>query len=91
MELILALLALSSLVALVVSAPLSRSAAWAAEAEADDRRAELEAAKQAKYREIADARLDYKLGKVSAADQEATERELQAQAVQILHELDELR
>jgi len=91
MELILALLALSSLVALVVSAPLSRSAAWAAEAEADDRRAELEAAKQAKYREIADARLDYKLGKVSAADQEATEHELQAQAVQILHELDELR
>ena len=91
MELILALLALSSLVALVVSAPLSRSAAWAAEAEADDRRAELEAAKQAKYREIADARLDYKLGKVSAADQEATERELQAQAVQILHELDDVR
>ena len=91
MELILALLALSSLVALVVSAPLSRSAAWAAEAEADDRRAELEAAKQAKYREIADARLDHGLGKVSAADYEATHRELQSQAVQILHELDDVR
>jgi hypothetical protein len=91
MELILALLALSSLVAMVVSAPLSRSAALEAEAEADGRRAELEAAKQAKYREIADARLDHKLGKVSAADHEATERELQSQAVQILHELDELR
>jgi|1186.fasta_scaffold659256_2 predicted outer membrane protein len=90
-ELVLALLALCCLVALVVSAPLSRGAALAAEAEADDRRAELEAAKQAKYREIADARLDFKLGKVSVADHEATERELQSQAVQILHDLDEVR
>jgi len=91
MEILLALLALSCLVALVVSAPLSRGAALAAEVEADDRRAELEAAKQAKYREIADARLDFKLGKVSVADHEATERELQSQAVQILHDLDEVR
>jgi hypothetical protein len=91
MELILALLALSSLVALVVSAPLSRGAVFAAEAETDGRRAELQAAKEAKYREIADARLDYKLGKVSVADHEVTERELQAQAVQILRDLDDLR
>ena len=87
-ELIFALIALLALVTLVVTAPLSAPAAAAAQAE--DRRAELEAAKQAKYREIRDAQLDYKLGKVSAADHEATERELQAQAVAILRELDEL-
>ena len=88
MELLLALTALLCLVALTVTAPLSRPAAAAAEA--DDSRAELEAAKDAKYREIRDARLDFRLGKVSAADHEATERELQAQAVAILKELDEL-
>jgi hypothetical protein len=89
MELLLALTALLALVALAVTAPLSRPAVAAAEAE--DRRAELEAAKDAKYREIRDARLDFRLGKVSAADHEATERELQAQAVAILTELDTLR
>ncbi|HEY3190506.1 MAG TPA: hypothetical protein VGJ70_23645 [Solirubrobacteraceae bacterium] len=89
MELYLALTALLCLVALAVTAPLTRPAAAAAEA--DDRRAELEAAKDAKYREIRDARLDFRLGKVSAADHEATERELQAQAVAILRELDDLR
>jgi hypothetical protein len=90
-EILLALLALSCLVALVVSAPLTRGAVIAAEAEVDARRAELEAAKEAKYREIADAQLDHKLGKVSAADYEATHRELQSQAVQILRDLDDLR
>ena len=89
MELLLALTALLCLVALTVTAPLTRPAV--ATADADDRRAELEAAKDAKYREIRDARLDFRLGKVSAADHEATERELQAQAVAILAELDDLR
>lgn len=87
-EFLLALIALLSLVALVVTAPLKASAT--AIAEADDRSAELEAAKEAKYREIRDARLDFKLGKVSAEDHEATERELQAQAVAILRELREV-
>jgi hypothetical protein len=87
-ELIFAMVALLALVALVVTAPLSAPAAAAAQA--DDRRAELEAAKQAKYREIRDAQLDFKLGKVSAADHDATERELQSQAVAILRELDEI-
>ena len=88
MELILALTALASIVTLVVTAPLGRAAS--AGALAEDRRAELEAAKQAKYREIRDAQLDFKLGKVSVADHDATERELQSQAVAILRELDEL-
>jgi L-cysteine desulfidase len=89
MTLALSLIALASLVAIVVSTPLGRTAA--AGAASDDRRAELEAAKEAKYREIRDARLDFKLGKVSAADHEATEGELQSQALAIVQELDELR
>jgi L-cysteine desulfidase len=87
MTLALAILALASLVALVVTAPLGRAAA--AGVAAEDQLAELEAAKEAKYREIRDARLDFKLGKVSVADHEVTERELQAQAVQIVHEIEE--
>jgi hypothetical protein len=81
----LAIVALASLVVLVVTAPLGRAAV--AGAEADDRVAELEAAKEAKYREIRDARLDFSLGKVSTADHEATERDLQSQAFAIVREL----
>jgi hypothetical protein len=87
MILALSIVALASLVALVVTAPLGRTAV--AGAAADDRRAELEAAKEAKYREIRDARLDYRLGKVSDADHEATVRELQAQAFAIVHKIEE--
>jgi hypothetical protein len=87
MTLALSIVALLSLVALVVTAPLGKTAA--AGMAAEDRLAELEAAKEAKYREIRDARLDFRLGKVSAADHEATERELQAQALQLVHEIEE--
>jgi hypothetical protein len=82
----LAIVALASLVALVVTAPLGRAAV--AGAAGEDRVAELEAAKEAKYREIRDARLDFNLGKVSAADHEATERDLQAQALDIVREIE---
>ena len=56
----------------------------------DERRAELEAAKEAKYREIRDAELDFRIGKVSREDHRVTDRELRAQAVVILQQLDEL-
>ena len=88
MDTALALIALLAIVALIVTTPLARPGA--ARAEADDRRAELEAAREAKYREIRDARLDFGLGKVSANDHEATERDLQSQAHTILVELDAL-
>ena len=39
-------------------------------------RAELEAAREAKYREIRDAELDYRTGKLSEADWRALDREL---------------
>jgi hypothetical protein len=50
--------------------------------------ADLEAAREAKYREIRDAELDHNTGKLSDADFEAVERTLRAEAVEILHALD---
>jgi hypothetical protein len=87
MELVLAVLILAGVVALVVTAPLRR--AEEKQRVEHDRRAALEAAKEAKYREIRDAELDYRMGKLSEPDWRETDRELRAQAIQILHELDE--
>jgi hypothetical protein len=53
-------------------------------------RAELEAARDAKYREIRDAELDYRTGKLSEADWRSLDRGLRAEAVEILRRLDEL-
>ena len=52
---------------------------------------ELEAAREAKYREIRDAELDHSTGKLSDADFEAVDRTLRAEAVEILHALDRAR
>jgi hypothetical protein len=77
-----------ALVVLVVSAPLrSRRGDEAAESA---ERAELEAARDAKYREIRDAELDYRTGKLSEADWRALDRSLRAEAVAILRTLDDL-
>ena len=88
MEYVLALVFLAALVAFVVIRPIVRG-------ERDDtvddvRRAELEAAKEAKYREIRDAELDHQMGKLSAADHRAVDRELRGEAIEILRALDEL-
>ena len=89
MEYALALFVLAVLVAGFVAIPLRRDEAAADAAEAD-RRAELEAAKEAKYREIRDAELDFRMGKVSEADHRLTDRELRAQAIEILERIDAL-
>jgi hypothetical protein len=71
-----------------VSGPLrSRHAEEAGESA---ERAELEAARDAKYREIRDAELDFRTGKLSEADWRALDRGLRAEAVEILRQLDEL-
>ncbi len=54
------------------------------------KRAELEAAREAKYREIRDTDLDWRTGKLSDEDHAAIERTLRAEAVEILHALDQL-
>jgi hypothetical protein len=77
-----------AVVVLVVAAPLRRRGAG--EAEESARRAELEAAREAKYREIRDAELDYRTGKLSEADWRALDRGLRAEAMAILKDLDEL-
>ena len=51
--------------------------------------AELEAARDAKYREIRDAELDVRTGKLSDEDYAALDGSLRAEAVDILHQLDE--
>ncbi|MBV9423726.1 MAG: hypothetical protein JOZ98_12500 [Solirubrobacterales bacterium] len=50
--------------------------------------AELEAARDAKYREIRDAELDHRTGKLSDADYEAIDQTLRAEALTILRALD---
>jgi hypothetical protein len=87
METVLAALVLAGVVAFVVLNPLRK--AEAQEQVGYDKRASLEAAKEAKYREIRDAELDYRMGKLSGADWRAADRELRADAIRILHELDE--
>jgi hypothetical protein len=54
-------------------------------------RDELEAAREAKYREIRDAELDYRTGKLSRVDYEAIDADLRAEAIEILNRLERLR
>jgi hypothetical protein len=58
---------------------------------ADPRIAELEARKEAKYREIRDTELDHAAGKLSEVDFRRQDAELRREAIAILRELDELR
>jgi hypothetical protein len=88
----LVVLAVLALVALFVTRPLWRSAGPRREARAEsDQIAELEAARDAKYREIRDAELDRRTGKLSEQDFQAVDRALRAEAIEILRELDEAR
>ena len=84
----LVILVVLALVVLLVSAPL-RSRRGDEEGESAAR-AELEAARDAKYREIRDAELDHRTGKLSEADWRELDRGLRAEAVAILRRLDEL-
>jgi hypothetical protein len=53
-------------------------------------RAALEAAKEAKYREIRDAELDYKTGKLSQEDWQRLDSGLRAEALELLDRLEAL-
>jgi hypothetical protein len=77
-------------VVVFVTVPLRRPAAEADQAE-DPRIVELEARKEAKYREIRDAELDRAAGKLSEADWRRQDAELRLEAVEILRELDRVR
>ncbi len=93
-------LLLASVVVLLVSAPLRSAERGKAAASGggepahgpamgeQERRAELESAREAKYREIRDAELDYRTGKLSAGDYGAIDAQLRAEALAILDELE---
>jgi hypothetical protein len=53
-------------------------------------RADLEAAKEAKYREIRDAELDYRTGKLAREDWRRLDTSLRADALDLLRRLDDL-
>jgi hypothetical protein len=86
---VLAIAALLALVIWFIGAPL-RHPSSARERESDSQRA-LETAKQSKYAEIRDVELDYRTGKLSEEDFRAIDRQLRAEAVEILRQIDELR
>jgi hypothetical protein len=86
-EIVLALVILAAL-ALFVAAPLRRAASSAADAGEDPRRADLEARKEALYRQIRDAELDRAQGKLSNADWRRLDAELRREAMEVLRALD---
>ena len=88
MEVLIALLLLV-VIAWFVSAPLRRPDEGAVTAADEDPViADLEARKEAKYREIRDAELDRAQGKLSDADWRRADAELRREAIEILRALD---
>jgi hypothetical protein len=76
--------------AYVVAGPL-RSGRFQAEDEAHQAQlADLETAKEARYHEIREAEMDFRTGKLSEADWKAIDRQLRAEAVELLRRLDAL-
>ncbi len=88
MEYALALLILAAVVALAVGRPLRRRGEE--ERHEEIRLEELNAAKEAKYREIRDAELDHRMGKLSREDWRSVDRDLRGEAIEILRQLDRL-
>ena len=86
MSLLIGILALGllALVIFVVSAPLRMARRLQEESPAG----ELEAAREAKYREIRDAEMDYRTGKLSREDYDAVDAALRGEAVEILNRLE---
>jgi hypothetical protein len=77
-------------VVVFVTVPLRRPPRGGGEVE-DSRLAELEARKEAKYREIRDAELDREAGKVSHEEWRGQDAQLRQEAIGILKELDQVR
>ncbi len=89
MELLIAV-ALVVLVAWFVTEPLRRRATPAADDSQEAELADLEARKQAKYREIRDAEADHAAGKLTNEDFQRLDAELRAEAIAILKRIDRI-
>jgi hypothetical protein len=90
-------------VLLVITGPLRRAerepppeqdaetATAAADRAGEESIADLEAAREAKYREIRDAELDFRTGKLADEDYRAIDGELRREAIEILDRLERAR
>lgn len=74
----------------VIAGPLRGGRAEADDAALQARLEDLEAAKEARYREIREAEMDFRTGKLSEADYKGIDRLLRAEAVELLRQLDAL-
>ena len=74
----------------LIVAPLRRGRPAADEIAETAEHADLEAAKEAKYREIRDAELDYRTGKLSHEDWRALDAALRREAIELLRRRDAL-
>ena len=88
MELVL-VLAVVGIALFLITGPL-RERWTAADPRESPERADLEAAKDAKFREIRDAELDYRTGKLSREDWRTLDSDLRAEAIELLRRLDAL-
>ena len=86
LEFVIVMAVLAGLV-LFLSGPLRRAAPVEDEA-GGDRLAELEAAREAKYRELRDADLDHRTGKLSDDDYAELDQGLRAEAIEIMRSID---
>jgi len=87
---VLLVIAVLAVAVLVIVAPLRLRQHGQVDTAASSERAELEAAKEARYREIREAELDYRSGKLSREDWRALDAELRADAIELLRRLDSL-
>lgn len=90
LELLLAV-AIVTLVAWFVTEPLRRRRSETDDHSAEAEIADLEARKEAKYRQIRDVEADHASGKLSDEDFQRLDRELRGEAVDILKKLDRVR
>jgi hypothetical protein len=86
MELLLTAILLAAVVT-VITEPL-RHGGRHSQPRAPSRRDAIETAKDAKYREILDAELDFHTGKLSEADYREVDRQLRGEASELLRRID---
>ena len=85
---LLVIMAVVAVVAWLVTAPLRGGHAAQTDLREAARRADLEARKEAKYREIREAEMDWRTGKLAESDYRELDRRLRREAVDLLKELD---
>jgi flagellar biosynthesis/type III secretory pathway M-ring protein FliF/YscJ len=89
MELVV-IMAVVAVVAWTVTAPLRKREVDRRDLREATERADLEAQKEAKYREIREAEMDWRTGKLGEADYRELDRRLRREAVELLKALDRL-